>query len=485
VSASGSSSKLFSNTVWLAGGRVVSDALAFVLFILVARHFGASGIGVYSFNFALAAILYELITLGVEEYGVREFARHPAARAVLIRSLLGAQLLITAVALILLAALAASGVLREADLPLLAFMVVYQVGSAIARTLFIPAFVHGNVVIQTASEVASRLATLLLALAVVYAGPASLTSTLIGLPIFGLVLLFVAAFTAMRFGSPIAPGFARDMILRALREIWPFAAAGLLFGLYSRTAVLVIFMLLGSAAAGLFASAFKFAEVGWLVLLMLPAASYPHLSRLFHADPAHFRSLSSEVLRAVLVGGALIAWGIYWVVPVLVGPLLGAEFVAAIPALHGMAGFMLVLAPCVVLARLMLVADLQRTRLRIAALQTVLNLALTLMLVPHLDVRGAVVAFVVTQSLIGVQYLYALRAHLDMRDVLRSMLVFSLAVVCAVLAAALLAHQAFGTWTAPLGSLVALLLVAHLGGLLRSVQFLRGSNGESWARYSD
>lgn len=471
MSASGSLSKLFSNTVWLAAGRVASDTLAFVLFILVARHFGASGIGVYSFNFALATILYELITLGVEEYGVREFARHPAAaKAELIRSLLGAQVLITSVALIVLAVLAASGALGEADLPLLAFMVVYQVGGAISRTLFIPAFVHGNVVIQTASEVASRLATLLLALAVVYTGTASLTATLIGLPIFGLTLLVVAAITAVRFGSPIAPSFARDMISQALRAIWPFAAAGFLFGLYTRTSVLVIFMLLGSTAAGLFASAYKFAEVGWIVLMMLPAAGYPHLSRLFHADPAHFRSLSSDVLRATLVGGALIAWGMYWIVPLLLGPLLGAEFVAAIPALHGMAGFVLALTPCVVLARLMLVVDLQRTRLRIVALQTALNLALTLMLVPGLEVRGAIVAFIVTQTLIGVQYLYALRKHLDMRDVLRSILVFSVAVVCAALAGALAARQAFGSWTAPLASLVALLLVAHVGGLLRSIR---------------
>jgi uncharacterized membrane protein len=57
-----------------------------------------------------------------------------------------------------------------------------------------------------------------------------------------------------------------------------------------------------------------------------------------------------------------------------------------------------------------------------------------------------------------------------MRDVLRSILVFSVAVVCAALAGALAARQAFGSWTAPLASLVALLLVAHVGGLLRSIR---------------
>lgn len=47
--------KVLEGTSWLVGGRVASDVLALVFYIALARTFGQSGIGDYSFAFAIAA----------------------------------------------------------------------------------------------------------------------------------------------------------------------------------------------------------------------------------------------------------------------------------------------------------------------------------------------------------------------------------------------------------------------------------------------
>lgn len=458
--------KSIPSAVWLVVGRITSDALSFVLFIIIAREFGPSGIGVYSFNFAVATILYEFVTLGIEEYGVREYARRPPEhRAYLVSGLLGAQLAITFVALAIVASLLFTSALDSSHIPLLSFMIIYQVACAIARTLFIPPFVSGKVAVQVVGEMLSRAGILLLAVVLMALSAPSLTESLIGFPIFGISLMILAAVMAARLGSSIIPRISREATSEVLSALWSFAAANLLTGLYTRTGILLLFLMVGSTQAGIFASGFKFAEVAWIVLAMVPWSAYAKLSRLYHSEPAEFRSLSLDVLRATLVFGGVIAWGMFWVLPQIVELLLGSKFAGTEPVLQGMAAWVLVLSVNVFLSRLMLVAEQQLARFRVTFVQTALNLALNLALIPVMGIQGAVIGFVVAQGVAVILELYVLRAHTDMRSILRILGIFLLAVAGAAVAGELTALYATQIWIAPAASLAGLLLVAWIGGL--------------------
>ena len=82
--------RLRRNASWLLACRVGADLLNFVLFLIVSRHFGPPGMGVYAYGFAIAGFVYSATTLGIDEYGIREYARRPAdGRAALLADLLG------------------------------------------------------------------------------------------------------------------------------------------------------------------------------------------------------------------------------------------------------------------------------------------------------------------------------------------------------------------------------------------------------------
>lgn len=408
--------KTFSKAAWLVGGRSMSDALAFALFVALARAFGPEGAGVYAFNFALATILYEIVALGIEECGVREFAREPARGPALIGRLLKVQ---TAIALLGGALLLSiNPVLQGANLALLALMVMYQLAFAAARTLFIPAFVAGQLAPQIIGEVVTRSGALLFAILVIPRG-ASLTIALVGLPLFALGLLMLAVISARKHGVVTLGGPSLRASFHSLRQVWSFAAANLLSSIYARTGVLVLFLMLGESEAGLFSSAFKFVEVGWTVLALVPWAGYPLLTRTFAERSHEFRTIAKHVLHGTLLCGLLLAGGLFWVVPWLVGPLLGSEFAATIPVVKVLAGLMVLLAISEYLERLLLVADLHAARLRIVALQTVLNVLLTLGLVSRAGMFGAVIAFMLTQCFTICAFFWALRSRTPMDWVLR------------------------------------------------------------------
>lgn len=88
---------LGSNAIWLLGCRVLADLLNFALFLVVSRRFGPEGMGVYAYGFAIASFVYAAITLGIDEYGIREYTRRPPhERGRLMSDLLGAQVCIAA-----------------------------------------------------------------------------------------------------------------------------------------------------------------------------------------------------------------------------------------------------------------------------------------------------------------------------------------------------------------------------------------------------
>src|SRR5450432_3914482 len=92
------------NAIWLTGCRLTGDVLNLSLFVLISRRFGPSGAGAYSYGFAVATFAFVIGCLGIEEYGLRQYARiDDRQRPVFLGELLGSQLLMVAVAVVTLA----------------------------------------------------------------------------------------------------------------------------------------------------------------------------------------------------------------------------------------------------------------------------------------------------------------------------------------------------------------------------------------------
>jgi len=463
--------KTLKNAVLLMAGRLGCDGLTFVLFVLIAREFGPTGLGAYSFTLAVAAIFFEVITLGAEEYGVREYARRqPAERVQLVGNLLGAQLAVTVVALLVVTILLVLRFLDWVYLPLLTAMLIYQTASAMAYTLFIPTFAAGKVHVQVSAEILSRVGILGVGIGVLYSADHTLSGVVAGYPIFGFALLLTAALFARGLGISIAPRLSLAGTAGLLRRLWSFAGAQFMLGLYARTGVVLVFVVAGSAQSGLFSSAFKFVEVGGILLTMLPWAAYAQLSWLHDNNPERFRSLSFEVLRASLLLAGLLAWGVFWILPVILPELLGDKFSSAEVILKSLAGSILLSGTTAYLAHLMLVAKFQVARFWVTFAQTAIAIVLCLALVPRMGALGAVIGLVVAQLAAMFIGLGVLRHQIDIPIVLRTMGVFLLSAAAAMTAGEGASLVSGAPWLPPAAALAALLLATRSAGLYSFTQ---------------
>src|SRR5688500_7442792 len=128
------------NAFVLLACRVGADLLNFLLFLVVSRRFGPEGMGEYGYAFALAGLIYYAATLGIDEYGVREYNyRVPERRPSLIADLLGAQVCIALAVLAILIGYLQITQPAPDTLAIIMAMTLYQLGAAFSATLFVPA----------------------------------------------------------------------------------------------------------------------------------------------------------------------------------------------------------------------------------------------------------------------------------------------------------------------------------------------------------
>jgi O-antigen/teichoic acid export membrane protein len=397
------------NAGWLTISRLGSDVLGLMLFVAISRRLGPAGTGVYAYGFAVAGLISIGGTLGLEEYGIREYARGPRhARVPLLASLLGVQWLMTGGALLALAGVLISSSPEAHTAGVLLCLSTYMLTGALAQTLFIPAYAEQAMSFPAFADLGCRAGASLAAIAALQLGHESLAISLAGFPLAGLVLVGIAAGSARaRLGSLPGPSSLRAVIDMA-REVWSFAASELVFQIYTRSGLILISLLAGEAVAGIYASGSKFIDVGIMPLVFLGVASYPALSDGFGRDPARFAVLARDLMRSTLFLAGLLGWGLWFVVPAVIVPLLGERFAPAREVVHWMAGVAVVYAAEIALVRLMLAAHLQIERLRLLAICTVVSLLVNVALISAFGLGGAIGGAVLTFAAIDAMYALAL-----------------------------------------------------------------------------
>jgi O-antigen/teichoic acid export membrane protein len=453
------------NASWLTASRVLGDALSFLVFIAIARSYGPEGTGSYSFGFAIAGFIATITNPALNEYGVLEYARaKAAARTTLFQTILGIQAL-----LVLLSVLALAGAIAfirpsaEAA-SLILFLSIYMSALALARTLFIPAYADETMAWAAILELLCRLAATATALVLMASRSVSLLIALIGFPIFGVVAALGAAGSAARRAGTLRADIDHNALSAMTKQIWPFAAIEVIGQLYLRVEVILLGLLAGALATGIYGTGLKFVEVGVSPLILLAFAVFPSLSRLSVGDHDQLERAAAMFLRITLALGGSCALLLCFLVPPLLVPVLGDRFAEAAVILPWMSSLAMLVAIEHAMNRLLLVCDLQVRRVNLLAFATLIRLAVALTLIPLFQLTGAVAAAIVGFGSLGLLFAFALRGHLPVGEYARIIAGF-VTVLGAAVGIGSVAVM-ISPWLAPLAALASFGLGIFVCGLL-------------------
>jgi O-antigen/teichoic acid export membrane protein len=343
----------------------------------------------------------------------------------------------------------------------------HQIAFALARTSFAPALAEQRMRGPAVAELLCRAGIVSFSIALVAGLGTSLAITLVPFMIGGLLLLAIAFVSATRYLGSLRIRTTWNEALSTVRAAWPFGASLFVFSLRWYGVILVIAFVLGDHATGLFSSSLKLLQVGVMPLAFLGLAAYPQLSHLFELKDPGIVQAFDRLLRLTLALGALITWGLFFVVPLIVVPLLGAKFTPAISIVQAMAVLAVLSGLAILLIRQLMAMHLQAQYLKIYFSAFVFNLLLTIVLLPIMGMMGAVVAWIITACVSNALYLSLCQRHLGTKILAKNVIWFVALMLPVVLAAGTLMQLSLNVWALAITSLVILICVILLTGFLK------------------
>jgi len=410
--------RIIANAGWLTGSQFVGDLGNLVLFVVLARTYGPAGIGQYAYALGIAGLMYAAVNLGFEDLAVRDCARTtPVARRALIGRLLFIQIMALAVASVLLLVFLSNVDHSTQGIAVILVLVVQQAFFAFSRTLLSPAFAEQKMIRPAVAGTTTRLFGIGTSLALILLFDLGLAPTLIPLAGGGLLLLLYSIRSCMSecTGLTLSPQWLA--IKADLIKAWPFAGSLFLTYLALRSSFIILNLMLGDSATGVYASGIKLMEAAVLPLGFLGFAAYPRLSSLYHHARDEFMNAGENLVRIAAVVGVVISWMLLYIAPYIIVPLLGKRFEGSAPVVQSLAGLGLLTSLSFILVRLLLASDKHHMRLLIQAIMVAVLLLTTVMAVPFFGLYGAIIGMyasvvasvILTTAALGMNFLLRLR----------------------------------------------------------------------------
>ena len=385
------------NTLYLTAASIAQKALAFFYFLLLARVMQPEATGGYYLALSITAIFSTITDLGVTPVVIRDVAKFPERAVDLIRRALW--LKVPFMALATIGAIAMSWALgydaTVRELVLIASLVML----ADAISLLFYGVLRGNHTLRFESLgiFVGQTCTLLFGGFVLMTHPT--------LHLLVLALLVGSAFNAMFSARQVVavygwgvlrPRFDERAIRLLLLSALPFALAGIFVKVYSYVDSIIISKIIGTAAVGVYAIAYKFTYAFQFLPMAFVAALYPGMSAMVaKKDTDGLTRLFDDAIWYVTVLGAPIAFGL-WAVAGDAIALAGKGYTDAGPVL---AVLIFVLIPIFLdfpVGSLLNAANKQATKTAVMGATMVINVLCNLILIPAFGLLGAAYSAVIS-----------------------------------------------------------------------------------------
>jgi O-antigen/teichoic acid export membrane protein len=401
INSSAAGPKALRGSALRGGGYATTIALSLISVPLLIRHLGIAAFGRYTTVLAIVAIVSGLTDAGLVSIALREWATRTAEdRARTMRSLLGIRLELSlgGVAMgVVFAVLAGYGTTLVLGTLIAGIGITLQ---AVANVLTVS--LQGDLRFGWATiiDIARQAVAVALIVALVIADAPLLPFFAVTIPAGLVMLIFTAAL--VRGQMPLSPRLRGVEWWPLVRDTLPYSAAIALNSLYFRVTIIVMSLTASAEQTGYFATSFKVIEVLIGVPGLAIGTAFPILSRAAIEDRRRFAYATGRILELALIAGTGVVLAVVLSAPFVIRVLAGPAGAPAVPVLQ-IQGLALVATFLAAATSYCLLSLRQHSALLIANGGALLaNIALTLVLVPIAQARGAAIAAVIAESCLAI-----------------------------------------------------------------------------------
>ena len=434
------------NTIAQTAGLAAGTVLGFVTFLAVTR-----GLGTEAFGDLTAAMVFLLFPVALADIGLatgvlREVSVAPDRAEYVIRASLPLRVIIAVgmLAAALVAALALPFTDRAETAIWIGAIGAFFTLLGLALQPLFQARLQMHV--PVGATVAGRALTLGLVV-LAFAADRGFTAVVLAY-VGGNVLTFAIVAGAAARQISLRPLFVPDYWSALLRGSLAIGIATGLFLSYYRIDTVLVALLRDSHEAGLYGAAFKFVEIGEVLVAAIGVSVFPSFARLVATRDARISVALQRSLDVILAFSAPILIGVMLVADELVTVTAGEEFAPAATALRLLVPYLALLFLSAILIRIAAALHVDTFVLALAVSILVLNVALNVVLLPEFGYTVAAITSTASEACVVVALSALVWRRLAFVPSLRYVWVVGLA------AAAMLASY----WLIPLPRLAAVAL---------------------------
>lgn len=389
------------NAIVLVASEAFNMACGVALVIALARALGVAELGLFSFAYSSATVIYFASFFGMNDFAIRAVARDPRKAGEYYYNIL-----ISRAALMAAGILALDAALRAAGYPAEKRTIVYLVMSArLIESLMFSFFAYFRAFQKMAYEGAIR-------------GSMYLTATAASmLVIFRYRSIEIFALTQMAVYSAffLIAYIASSRFVASKSGLKPFSVRGsaalfrgsahisviqMLLAVYVQTNTILLNFFKGDEATGIYAAGFRFVSVSGILAVSMTQAVFPHLASIASGrDTARLKAAMARARKYLFWSGLAISAGIFATAPFLVGLVYGAGFKDAVLPLYLMAFTPVFLFLNTGNNYFLYALDREKSYLKVLTGILVFTVAINLILLPRFGAAGAAVTTLVPEAL--------------------------------------------------------------------------------------
>lgn len=389
--------------------QVIGDFSGLILYVVLSRFYGPEGTGDYAFGLSVALIVFYLINFGFDDYGIRECSLiDQDKRKILIGRIVAVQLLLLAFVTISFISFILLATPSLENIIVVFSIVVNMVLLAFSKTFFIPLNAQERMIFPAISELSMKILNVVTVSLIIIFFKVAVYIALLPYTLFGIFLLIFAFKSFKKNIGKFKIDFNWKYSVSLIKTIWPFSASQLVHSIYARTGVIILTLLLGNVATGIYAPAQKFLEVILMPVVFFNFSTYPVLNKYFQQDYEKFEDSAEKLFRAVFVIATILMWILYYLVPLIIVPLLGEKFTASILIIKYFAFLIFINSFSVSFHKLLLSINLQVLRTKAHFFALLINFVASFSLIPYFGTKGAVTALIVSETVMNLLFLFIL-----------------------------------------------------------------------------
>lgn len=416
----------------LSMGKLTADIAAFGLFVVISRYFGDEGVGQYSFAMAVTGFLMVTADFGLEFLSTRELSKLATRDlAPYMNRILAARIYQSIISLGLLIVLCAI-LPFSSDYLMIVFVIgVYQIWYK-GLDGIVAVFIAREEMTTAAVLSASLRILACLSSAVLILLGAKLSWSLSVFPLFATLQLWLAYRIVGKKIGRVKPQATLLEIKTIMKAALPFATSEFLRQLSTRSDVIILGLIIGAGAAGIYNAAFRIIFMLSLLSYLGGLAIYPRISRIFDDDQEAFKNLYSIYLGVAILVVTPASIGLTIIASELINLIFGAAMASSSLVLQVLSALVLLTTLKFILQIFMMAADIQTLMVRSQWFSTLFGLITLFLVVPAYGVVGAALCVIFAELILVVFYGKYLKSLVGIPRVFKRLLMAVLGSVIAV-----------------------------------------------------